>query len=439
MKYLFYLFVFLSSIKGFAQMPSFSNSYYFLSEIPMKNNEGKKFRYTADLKSVKKDSLSSIGIKLMQIGKDNYDFLQANAREHRGQDTLWHSATIENKLTAKTKKIWLYVIQQGNGRFYVDDMKLEVQEADGSWTKIPVKNGDFELDIKDPLKDFIKNKQLPSGTNISLVTDQTKNSKAILIEASGGQFAEKILYGNNSPTGNYCQLNGLKLYYETYGKGEPLLLLHGNGQSISAFAKQIPDLAKKYKVIAVDTRAQGKSTDNSDIPLTYNLFAEDMKVLLDTLKLKKVNILGWSDGGNTALTMAIKYPEYVDKIMVMGANLNPSTAAVEESILKQTNKDLKKLAKDESAEAKRTVRLLNMILSEPQIQTTELEQINTKVLVMAGEKDLIKEAHTKLIANYIKGAKLVIFKGGTHFMPEENPKLFNETILQFLQDSSFSK
>ncbi len=437
MKALFYLLLLLLATETFAQNKRFSNPYYFLSEIAIKNHEGKKFRYTADLKAVRQDSLSNISIKAMQIGKDNYDFLQASVDENHHLDSLWHTATIESTFTAKTKKIWLYVIQQGNGLFYVDDVQLEVQEADGSWTKIPIKNGNFETELKDPLKDFIKNKQLPSGTSVTLTT--ARNGKAIMIKANGGQLTEQILYGSNPSAGKYCNINGLKLYYETYGKGEPLLLLHGNGQSISAFSKQIPALAKKYQVIAVDTRAQGKSIDPSNIPLTYELFADDMKALLDSLQLKKVNVLGWSDGGNTALIMAIKYPTYVDKLMVMGANLNPSTSAVEESILKQAQKDLKKLEKEETPEAHRMVRLLRMILTEPQIQTSALEQITAKVLVMAGEKDLIKEAHTKMIANYIKGAKLMIFKGATHFIPEENATLFNETVLQFLTDNSFSR
>ncbi|KQC00145.1 alpha/beta fold hydrolase [Pedobacter sp. Hv1] len=428
------LLLLLITSKSFAQNRVFSNSFYFLSELPIEKNVGKKFRYMVDLKAVPNDSVSNVYIQSLQIGKDNYDFIQSNVYKKKRPDTLWHTASIESSINAKTKKIWLYVIQEGNGSFYIDNMKLEVQEADGSWSPLPVKNGNFEMNDKNPFKDFIKTKQLPSGTTATLIQTATTNGKVLLLKATEGKVSWQTLYGSNAKTGRFCTLNGVKLYYETYGSGEPLLLLHGNGQSISAFAKQIPALAEKYKVIAVDTRAQGKSTDHTTEKFSYDLFADDMKILLDSLHLKNVNVLGWSDGGNTALIMSIKYPEYVNKVMVMGANLNPTIAAVEESILKQTSRDIKKLEKDNSAATKTMVKLLTMVLTEPNINVSDLDKISSKVLVMAGEKDLIKEAHTQLIAKHIKGAKLVIFKGATHFIPQENPSAFNEAILQFLQE-----
>ena len=433
-KKLLFLLLLLTTSKSFAQNRVFSNQFYFLSELPIEKNVGKKFRYTIDLKSVPNDSISNISIRTMQIGKDRYDFVQSNGYKKNHLDTLWHTAIIESTINAKAKKIWLYVLQEGNGNFYADNMKLEIQEADGSWSTLPIENGNFELNDKNPLKDFIKNKQLPTGTTVSLTPLNAKNGKSLLIKANGGVSSFVTYYGNNNKTGNFCKINGTNIYYETYGSGEPLLLLHGNGQSISAFSKQIPALSEKYKVIAVDTRAQGKSKDHTTEKFTYDLFADDMKVLLDSLHLKNVNVLGWSDGGNTALIMAIKYPTYINKVMIMGANLNPSTAAVEENILKQTNRDIKKLEKDKSVATTTMVKLLKMVLTEPNINVDDLGKIRSKVLVMAGEKDLIKEEHTKLIASKIRASKLLIFKGETHFVPEENPTKFNEAILEFLQE-----
>ncbi|GEM_PF-255036 len=433
-KKLLFLLLLLTTSKSFAQNRVFSNQFYFLSELPIEKNIGKKFRYTIDLKSVPNDSISNISIRTMQIGKDRYDFIQSNGYKKNHLDTLWHTATIESTINAKAKKIWLYVLQEGNGNFYADNMKLEIQEPDGSWSTLPIENGNFELNDKNPLKDFIKNKELPKGTTVSLTSTNAKNGKSLLIKANGGTSSFVTYYGNNNKTGNFCTINNTKIYYETYGSGEPLLLLHGNGQSIAAFSKQIPALSAKYKVIAVDTRAQGKSKDNTTEKFTYDLFADDMKTLLDSLHLKNVNVLGWSDGGNTALIMAIKYPTYINKVMVMGANLNPSTAAVNESILKQTNRDIVKLEKDKSVDAKTMVKLLKMVLTEPNINLDDLGKISSRVLVMAGEKDLIKAEHTKLIAARIRGAKLLIFKGETHFVPEENPTKFNEAILEFLNE-----
>ncbi|UOQ77212.1 alpha/beta hydrolase [Hymenobacter sp. 5516J-16] len=103
-------------------------------------------------------------------------------------------------------------------------------------------------------------------------------------------------YGENTQAGRYVAVERGRLYYERYGKGTPLLLLHGNGQSIAAFQRQIGELARHFEVIAVDTRAQGRSLDYTTAAFTYDLFAEDVRQLLDSLRLRQVDILGWSDG-----------------------------------------------------------------------------------------------------------------------------------------------
>src|SRR6185436_1102382 len=139
-------------------------------------------------------------------------------------------------------------------------------------------------------------------------------------------------YGNNSSTGKYAEVNHIRIYYEVYGKGEPLLLLHGNSSSISTFDKQIPEFSKHFMVIAVDSRGQGKSSEDGK-PYTYDLFADDMNALLDHLKLENVNIVGWSDGGNTGLIMAMKYPSKVKKLVTMGANVFINNEVVEKWVL----------------------------------------------------------------------------------------------------------
>lgn len=243
--------------------------------------------------------------------------------------------------------------------------------------------------------------------------------------------AEASGYGNNSKNGNYITLSTAKLYYEIYGKGEPLVLLHGNGQSIPAFYQQIPVLAKSYRVIAVDTRGQGKSTDTSADPLSYNLFAADMKTLLDSLHLKQAYIVGWSDGGNTGLAMAVKYPEYVKGLAISGANLSP--AGVDTTTLNRISAQVKSLDGKTDAHSVNLQRLFTLLLKEPHMSTDELESIKAPVLVIAGEQDVIKPEHTKEIAAHLKHSKLMIFKDATHYVPQEKPKEFNAAILGFLK------
>jgi len=417
----------------FAQSKVISSPFYFGIILNIEKFAGKEFRYTLDLKSTDTDSLKSITIQARQvINKDEW-LGELNTKKDLAEDTLWHQIKICDKINLKAKELWLYATFLGNGKFFADNLKVEVKAEGDTWVSIPIKNGDFERNIDNPLKGFLTSTKIPEGTTISIQKrNDAVKGKALLIKTTKAAITWKTNYGSNKAIGKYCNVNGLKIYYETYGTGEPILLLHGNGQSIVDFTKQIPALAKHYRVIAVDTRAQGKSIDNNSNKLSYDIFAADMKVLLDSLQLKKVNILGWSDGGNIGLIMAIKYPEYIDKLVVMGANLNPTENAVEKNTLNQLKKDLKMLQQKDDAESKQVVRLLYMLSTEPNIKVDDLHKISSKTLILAGEKDVIKAEHTKLIADNISESQLIIFKKETHMVPNENADLFNQTVLKFL-------
>ncbi|HEY6955839.1 MAG TPA: alpha/beta hydrolase, partial [Flavisolibacter sp.] len=127
-----------------------------------------------------------------------------------------------------------------------------------------------------------------------------------------------IPYGSNKAAGKYYDIRGFKMYAETYGSGNPLLIIHGNGGSISNFVNQIPFFSKKYKVIVADSRAQGNSKDPSD-SLSYEMMADDYAALLDQMKIDSAYVIGWSDGGINGLLLAIRHPEKVKKLAVTGA------------------------------------------------------------------------------------------------------------------------
>ena len=109
-----------------------------------------------------------------------------------------------------------------------------------------------------------------------------------------------------------------------YGTGEPLLMIHGNGGSIRDLAAQIAHCRKRYKVIAMDSRDQGKSADTADA-ITYEKMTDDLAALLDHLQVGPVNVLGWSDGGIEALLLGVRHPAKVRKIAAMAANLRPAS------------------------------------------------------------------------------------------------------------------
>lgn len=236
--------------------------------------------------------------------------------------------------------------------------------------------------------------------------------------------AKKSVYGKNK-TGKYIDLADAKIYYEEYGEGEPLIFLHGNNGSIEDFYQQIPFFAKHYRVIALDTRGQGRSTDLSESAYTYETFANDVFQITQKLNLKKINLIGWSDGGNTALIFNSKYPELVDKIVTIGAVLNPN--GVNDDLLENFRKQV------ENPSENTNLRLINLMLNEPNITKSELNKIQNPVLVIAGEKDVVKEIHTKEIQQNIKNSELFIIPNSTHYVPFEQPKVLNEAILRFLK------
>src|SRR5689334_22541047 len=138
---------------------------------------------------------------------------------------------------------------------------------------------------------------------------------------------DTTIYGRNPKAGHYVNTRGFKMYYETYGEGQPLLIIHGNGGSINNFLYQIPYFSKEYKVVIADSRAQGKSTDTAD-SLSYEMMADDLNALLDSLHLDSCYVIGWSDGGINGLLLAIHHSEKVKKLAVTGANLWPDTSAI---------------------------------------------------------------------------------------------------------------
>src|SRR6218665_1165632 len=123
---------------------------------------------------------------------------------------------------------------------------------------------------------------------------------------------DKIVYGSNAKAGRYLQINGAKHYYESYGQGRPMLLIHGNRTGIKGHAAQIEHFSKRYKVYAIDCRGRGRSELGKDT-LTYVQQAKDMAAFLEQLNLDSVAVIGRSDGAIIALLMGMYFPERVEK------------------------------------------------------------------------------------------------------------------------------
>jgi len=257
------------------------------------------------------------------------------------------------------------------------------------------------------------------------INDQDSQQLDALVQVIGHRAeAKKTMYGKNR-NGKYLDVRDGKIYYEEYGSGRPLLLLHGNGGSIADFFQQIPYLSKHFRVIAIDARGQGRSTNLAAGPYSYGQFSDDLLQLTRALKLQKVSILGWSDGGNTGLLFNAAHPMMVEKLITIGANLNPN--GIKEEFLASLTAQLK--GNTQGAD----LRLIQLMLDEPQLSSTELEKIKNPVLVVAGSTDLIKEAHTRMIGKAIKGSRVVIIPDAGHYVPFDQPARLNQLVLQFLE------
>lgn len=224
----------------------------------------------------------------------------------------------------------------------------------------------------------------------------------------------------------------IRHYYIEKGQGRPLILLHGNGESCDYFKGQIDVFAAYYHVYAIDTRGHGK-TPRGDQPFTIRQFAEDLLGFMEVHRLEKAHILGFSDGGNIALVFALKYPERVDRLILNGANLDPS--GVEDPIQRWIEDEYARAKSSAAASEadRRRAELFGLMVHEPDIAPSELAAVRIRTLVIAGTEDIIKRSHTELIAESLPDSKLVLIEGG-HFIATEKPEAFNRAVLDFLNE-----
>jgi pimeloyl-ACP methyl ester carboxylesterase len=240
-------------------------------------------------------------------------------------------------------------------------------------------------------------------------------------------------YGNNSAAGNTFVFDDNRFYYETYGGGLPLLLIHGNGDSINSFKGQIEDLSRRHRVIAMDSRGQGKS-ELGTTALTYEQMSEDINALLEHLELDHVKVLGWSDGGIIGLLLTIHHPDKVSMLAVMGANLEPDAAYpwALDGVARTRNRITAELAHSNNPKPLQLqLQLLDLLGNQPHIPLADLTRIQVPTLVMAGDRDVIRDEHTLRIFHAIPKSQLAIFPGATHLIPAQDPPRFNRTVLDF--------
>jgi len=399
----------------------------YSQSVDVSNKEGKAFRISAYLK---KGILKTNGKSALWARVDKKDhavgfFQNGLYNEKVIVSGIWQRFEIEGIIDQNAADLYFGAFCQGNGDFYFDSFKLEIKNKKGEWETINISNANFENDSSGDLwNEGIRKNKKQKVKNFTI--EYAKNNPyslqyALHIEGAG-------IIGDNN--GKYVKVNGVQLYYETYGQGEPLVMLHGNGQSIGAFMNQIDAFSKYYKVILVDCRGRGKSTFDNNSELTYTLQATDIKLFLDEINIDKAHILGWSDGGIIGLLMAINYPEKVDKLIAMGANIFPQGAYDLDGLLDSIS-SLEKTNTENKNDL--IIALYKLMAYYPKLEYVDLNKISSETLIMAGDHDEIKNTHTIKIFEAIPHAQLAILPNETHYFPNENPEFFNELVLKFLK------
>lgn len=233
--------------------------------------------------------------------------------------------------------------------------------------------------------------------------------------------------------GVFIPVNGINMYYEEYGEGPALLLIHENGGSVESFNGQINFFSKKYKVIVADSRGQG-NTNNAADSITYELMTDDYFALMEKLELDSAYVVGIDDGAIIGLMLAVQYPEKVKMLAVYSARLNADSSSVVAAstdltkFYKQMYADSIKAGKNQFKDA---LQLTNLTLHHPQIEPELLLNITAPVLVMGGDRDIVQLEHTVFIYRQLPRAQLTIFPGATHYLVNETPMIINNAISRF--------
>jgi len=253
-----------------------------------------------------------------------------------------------------------------------------------------------------------------------------------------GQNTE-IHYGDNPKAGKYYTVRGINMYTEVYGSGKPLLLIHGNGGSINSFSGTIPYFSKKYTVIAVDSRAQGKTVDSGD-SLSFEMMADDFAALLTEMNIDSAYVIGWSDGGINAILLAMRHPEKLIRLVSTGANMTPDSSAIRPADWLESRKYYE-TGRNEiltSAREKNDWKLFMLDWLQPNVSLSELSVVRCPSLIICGDRDIITIEHTNGIYAHIPNAFLWVVPNSGHGTLVEHRDEFNKMVADFF-DPAFTR
>jgi pimeloyl-ACP methyl ester carboxylesterase len=236
----------------------------------------------------------------------------------------------------------------------------------------------------------------------------------------------------------YAPVNGIKIWYATFGRGEPVLLLHGGLANSNYWGNQVPALAKSYRVVVMDSRGHGRST-HDDRPYGYDLMASDVIGLMDFLRLPRAAVVGWSDGAILGLDIALHHPERLTKLFAFAANSDPSgvadiaQSAVFNAYIARAEKEYQALSPTPDQYKSFLDQISKMWETEPHFTAEQLRGITVPIWIVDADHDeAIKRENTELMANEIPNAGLLLQPQVSHFSFLQDPGQFTSDVLHFL-------
>ena len=238
-----------------------------------------------------------------------------------------------------------------------------------------------------------------------------------------------------------AEVPGARIFYAVYGKGEPVILLHGGLGNSEHFAFQVPALSDRFQVITIDSRGQGRST-NDATTITYDVMASDVIAVMDKLAIKRASVVGWSDGGEIALKLGIAFPDRVDRLFVFGAGYDTDTVGTKRrgnrsaTFTVYSNKcrsDYQRMSITGRPYNALVRDLLPLWRGPTGITKDHLRAMKVPVMIADGDHDeVIVLDQVVEMAKLIPNGQLKVFSDTSHFALWQDPDNFNKAVVDFL-------
>ena len=237
----------------------------------------------------------------------------------------------------------------------------------------------------------------------------------------------------------YAPINGIRIWYASFGRGEPVFLLHGGLANSNYWGNQVPALARHYRVVVMDSRGHGRSSQD-DRPYGYDLMASDVLGLMDFLKVPRTAIVGWSDGAIIGLDIALHHSERLTKLFAFAANSDPSGVAdiahspVFNAYIARAEKEYAALSPTPRQYKPFLAQISKMWETQPNFSAEQLHGISVPTWIVDADHDeAIKRENTEFMANAISNAGLLIQPWVSHFSFLQDPPQFTSDVLHFLE------